>query len=82
MKRLEIADQQIFVKLIKIMPRLIGKNSYTPLYTTLGLVALGLGVATAMEYLGVIDVVPGFGQGSGISIEKAPTERPIPPGMK
>jgi hypothetical protein len=60
------------------MPRLIGKNSYAPLYTTLGILALALGVATTMEYLGFIDVVPGFGRGSGIVIETAPTERPIP----
>jgi hypothetical protein len=64
------------------MPRLIGKNSASPLYTTLGILALALGGAVTLEYLGFIDVVPGFGQGSGITIEKAPTERPIPPAMK
>ena len=64
------------------MPRLIGKNSYAPLYTTVGILALALGGAVTLEYLGVIDVVPGFGRGSGIVIEKAPTERPIPPGIK
>ena len=64
------------------MPRLVGKTSYTPLYTTVGIVALALGVATALEYVGIIDVVPGFGQGSGISIEKPETPRPNAPVVK
>ena len=64
------------------MPRLIGKTSYTPLYTTVGILVLALGVATALEYTGIIDVVPGFGQGSGISIEKPPTARPNAPVIK
>ena len=64
------------------MPRLVGKTSYTPLYTTLGIVALALGVATALEYIGIIDVVPGFGRGSGISIEQPPTTRPNAPVIK
>ena len=64
------------------MPRLVGKNSAAPIYTTVGILALALGGAIALEYLGVIDVVPGFGRGSGIVLEKAPTERPIPPAMK
>ena len=58
------------------MPRIIGKNSYAPLYTTLGILALSLGIATAMEYTGIIDVIPGFGRGSGLIIEKPATERP------
>ena len=64
------------------MPRLVGKTSYTPLYTTVGILALALGVATALEYTGIIDVVPGFGQGAGISIEKPETPRPNAPVIK
>lgn len=64
------------------MPRLVGKDSSTPLYATLGILALALGGAVTLEYLGVIDVVPGFGQGSSIVIEKAPTEKPIAPATK
>ena len=64
------------------MPRLVGKTSYTPLYTTLGLLALALGTATALEYTGIIDVVPGFGRGSGIVIEKPSTTRPNTPIIK
>jgi hypothetical protein len=64
------------------MPRLVGKNSNTLTYTTLGVMVLALGVTTAMEYFGIIDVVPGFRQGSGIVVEKASTARPSLPGMK
>lgn len=60
------------------MPRLIGKNSSVPLYTTVGILALALGGAVTLEYLGIIDVVPG----AGVVIEKAPTERPIVPVTK
>lgn len=42
------------------MPRLVGKKSNTALYTLLG-VLVALGLLTALEYEGVIDVVPGFG---------------------
>lgn len=64
------------------MPRLVGKDSSTPIYTAIGILALVLGGAVGLEYLGIVDAVPGFGQGSGIVIEKAPTERPVPPAMK
>ena len=82
MKGVQSTHSTIFIKPVKIMPRLVGKNSYAPLYTTVGILSLALGGAIALEYLGVIDVVPGFGQGSSIVIEKATTERPIPPQMK
>lgn len=61
------------------MPRLMGKNSHTPMYTLVGLFVVVLVVSTALEYLGFIDFVPGFGQGSGLSIEKEPTARPGSP---
>jgi hypothetical protein len=43
------------------MPRLIGKTSKTPLYTTLLIVVVAAAV-TGLEYMGEIDVVPGFGR--------------------
>jgi hypothetical protein len=43
------------------MPRLVGKSSKTPLYLgTAVLIAIAGGVA--LEYLGVIDLVPNFGK--------------------
>jgi hypothetical protein len=42
------------------MPRLVGKSSNTAAYTTLG-IALALGILTALEYEGIIDIIPGFG---------------------
>jgi hypothetical protein len=43
------------------MPRLIGKTSKTPLYTTLLIVVTAVAV-TGLEYIGAIDIVPGFGR--------------------
>ncbi|WP_310490319.1 hypothetical protein [Chamaesiphon sp. VAR_69_metabat_338] len=43
------------------MPRLIGKISKTPLYTTLLIVVVAAAV-TGLEYMGEIDIVPGFGR--------------------
>jgi hypothetical protein len=43
------------------MPRLIGKTSKTPLYTTLLIVAVAAAM-TGLEYIGEIDIVPGFGR--------------------
>jgi hypothetical protein len=43
------------------MPRLIGKTSKTPLYTTLLIVVVAAAV-TGLEYIGEIDIVPGFGR--------------------
>lgn len=44
----------------KIMPRLIGKQSNNSWYVTLVLIA-AIAAAGSLEYLGVINVVPGFG---------------------
>lgn len=43
------------------MPRLIGKTSKAPLYMTLLIVVVACAV-TGLEYLGEIDIVPGFGR--------------------
>lgn len=59
------------------MPRLVGKTSYTGLYSTLAIVAIALGAATALEYFGFIDVVPGFGTGSQITIQENRSQRSI-----
>ena len=60
------------------MPRLMGKDARTPVYVGIGTVVAVLGVVTALEYFGFIDVVPGFGQESSINIRKEPTTRPAP----
>lgn len=59
------------------MPRLVGKTSYSGLYSTLAIVALALGAATALEYFGFIDVVPSFGTGKVI-IQENRSQRSIP----
>lgn len=43
------------------MPRLVGKTSNTAAYTTLGIIAIAIAVGTALEYQGIIDLIPGFG---------------------
>ncbi len=43
------------------MPRLIGRTSKTPLYTTL-LIIVTAAAVTGLEYTGEIDIVPGFGR--------------------
>ncbi|WP_310489525.1 hypothetical protein [Chamaesiphon sp. VAR_69_metabat_338] len=43
------------------MPRLIGKTSKTPLYAIATCLVLA-GAVTTSEYLGAIDLVPGFGR--------------------
>jgi hypothetical protein len=43
------------------MPRLIGKTSKTPLYTTI-LIVVAVSAVTGLEYIGAIDIVPGFGR--------------------
>jgi hypothetical protein len=43
------------------MPRLLGKSSKAPLYLGATVLIL-IGTAIVLEYLGTIDVVPGFGQ--------------------
>ncbi|HEY9887424.1 MAG TPA: hypothetical protein V6D02_03435 [Candidatus Obscuribacterales bacterium] len=42
------------------MPRLIGKQSNNSWYMTLVLI-MAIAVAGSLEYLGVINVIPGFG---------------------
>ncbi|WP_156119578.1 hypothetical protein [Leptolyngbya sp. KIOST-1] len=42
------------------MPRLIGKQSNNSWYMTLVVIA-AIATAGSLEYLGVIDVIPGFG---------------------
>jgi hypothetical protein len=61
------------------MPRLVGKTSYSGLYSTLAIVAIALGAATALEYFGFIDVVPGFGTGSRVVIQENRSQRSIEP---
>jgi hypothetical protein len=57
-----IVHIEIISKIPEIfMPRLVGKSSKTPLYIGVVLL-LALAGATALEYLGVIDLVPGFGR--------------------
>jgi hypothetical protein len=43
------------------MPRLIGKSSEAPLYVGITLLLMIAG-AIALEYMGTIDVIPGFGK--------------------
>jgi hypothetical protein len=61
------------------MPRLVGKTSYSGLYSTLAIVAIALGAATALEYFGFIDVVPGFGTGSKVVNQENRSQRSIEP---
>jgi hypothetical protein len=61
------------------MPRLVGKTSSSGLYSTLAIVALVLGAATALEYFGFIDVVPGFGTGSKVIRQENRSQRSIAP---
>jgi hypothetical protein len=51
------------------MPRLVGKSSKTPLYVGV-ILLLALAGATALEYFGTIDLIPGFGR------DHKPTGRP------
>lgn len=43
------------------MPRLVGKKSNSALYTGLAMLIVAAGVV-ALEYFGVIDLVPNFGK--------------------
>jgi hypothetical protein len=43
------------------MPRLIGKSSEAPLYLGITLLLVIAG-AVALEYMGTINVIPGFGK--------------------
>jgi hypothetical protein len=50
----------------KLMPRLLGKQSsnggYAALFLLLAIAAIG-----SLEYLGVVDIIPGFGRDSGFN---------------
>jgi hypothetical protein len=57
------------------MPRLLGKSSKTPLYVGTALVVAIAG-AFALEYSGIVDVVPNFGKAQKIiGQSKAPTRK-------
>ncbi len=43
------------------MPRLLGKTSKTPIYFGIGFLAIAAG-AVALEYAGIINVIPNFGK--------------------
>ena len=43
------------------MPRLLGKTSKAPVYFGIAFLSL-LGGAVALEYLGIVNVIPGFGK--------------------
>jgi hypothetical protein len=45
------------------MPRLVGKKSNPALYALLGLFIAAVG-SIALEYLGVVNYIPGFGKES------------------
>ena len=45
------------------MPRLVGKQSNEGLLVSLLMIA-AIAIATGLEYTGIINVVPGFGQDS------------------
>jgi hypothetical protein len=76
---LHLAKINNLIKLQKTMPRLVGKTSYSGLYTTLGIVAIALGAATALEYFGFIDVVPGFGSGSRAVTQERQYQKSVTP---
>ena len=63
------------------MPRLVGKSSNTAVYTTLGIIVLALAVGTALEYEGIIDVIPGFGT-PRVQTLRTTTDRTVAPGTK
>ena len=56
------------------MPRLVGKKSNSALYTGLAMLIAVTG-AVALEYFGVIDLVPNFGRETGEKINS--TSQPV-----
>jgi hypothetical protein len=58
------------------MPRLIGKSSKAPLYIGTALVIAVAG-AIALEYSGVIDIVPNFGKDQKTMGQSKPSVRKI-----
>jgi hypothetical protein len=59
------------------MPRLVGKKSNTGLYALVGVLVAAIG-AVALEYFGVVDVVPGFGQATTTQNTAQPIATPRP----
>ncbi len=64
------------------MPRLVGKSSNTAAYTTLSIVLVAAAVFTALEYVGIVDVVPGFGAGSKVLVQPNDSDRPSVPSTR
>ena len=56
------------------MPRLVGKKSNSALYTGLAILAVAAG-AVALEYFGVIDLVPNFGKDAEVRSDS--TSQPV-----
>ena len=52
------------VSALKSMPRLIGKTSKAPSYLLVTLLVAA--AVTGLEYIGAIDIVPGFGRDNPI----------------
>ncbi len=48
------------------MPRLVGKQTNSALYTGLILLVVALG-AVALEYFGVVNYIPNFGREGGLN---------------
>ncbi len=56
------------------MPRLVGKSSNGNLYAGMVL-AFAIATAGCLEYFGIINVVPGFGQDYGVRSQYSPHMR-------
>ncbi|MEA5477089.1 hypothetical protein VB774_05595 [Pseudanabaena galeata UHCC 0370] len=56
------------------MPRLVGKKNNSALYTGLAMLIAAAG-AVALEYFGVIDLVPDFGKET--EVRSSSTSQPI-----
>jgi hypothetical protein len=56
------------------MPRLVGKKGNSALYTGLAVLVTGVGIV-ALEYFGVIDLVPDFGKEA--EVKKESTSQPV-----
>ncbi len=57
------------------MPRLVGKKSNPALYAGLGLLVVAIG-AVGLEYFGVINYIPGFGEEPNVN--STSTSQPAP----
>jgi hypothetical protein len=56
------------------MPRLVGKKNNSALYGGIGLLVAVIG-AVALEYFGVIDLVPNFGKEA--EVKSTSTSQPV-----